>query len=140
MTNIKIISLPQPYVISINENKIDNLRLEKDYKFSIKFGNVSHKFKINKGFIYNGMSAPRITRFLFGFERRGLHDPATLIHDFAYKYGYFLKDDNSKVYIKRKKADRILEKCFNFLSIKSWHTRLVYLGVRGFGSRNYRRD
>ena len=134
MTQIQILSLPQPYVISAKEKSPDNLRLNSPYKFTFKFKGKTYDAVIPKGFLFDGASIPRWAWSLLNAQQRGLHDPAALVHDYMYvKRGVFEVVGGKTLYMSRKETDQFFLKATQFLNIKSPHVRLAYWAIRAFG-------
>jgi len=131
---MKIDLLPQPYVIYINDSIEGSLRLEKDYIFKID----GLTFVIDKGFIYDGTSVPSFAWSLFKFERRGVHDPAGIVHDYLYRNGFLKTMAGSEAFFTRKQADLLFKDMLDYLGIKSWLSKLAYVGVRWFGKSSWK--
>jgi hypothetical protein len=114
--------LKQPHVISVRE-KGKRLELQEDYTYK----NIT----IPKGFRYDGASVPRLFMFLIGFERRGVHDPAALVHDYLYQNRGYI-DSNEKKILKyiRKDSDNIFYDIMKIVGVMKWHAKLAYYAVR----------
>jgi hypothetical protein len=109
--------------------------LNENYSFEIEIHECHKKrFVIPKGMTYDGASVPQLFMALIGFERDGVHRAAALVHDYLYRESGFIFDNQNRVFrYTRKDADRIFLMGMQFHGIKSWHGRVAYLAVRGFG-------
>jgi len=131
---IRVLKADQPDIRPNSESGDSRYILNEDYIFTLSIDDKRHSFKIPKGFEYDGASVPNLFMFLIGFERDGVHRPAALIHDFLYVSVGSIKNVHKKSFqVTRKDADRIFLKVMEHVGVKSWHGRLGYWAVRGFG-------
>jgi len=126
---ITIKYLPQPDIRPNGESGDERYKLFQDYTFSFSCNGVDEKFTITKGYKHDGASVPRIFMWLVGFERDGVHRAAALVHDWMYEHEGEIGD----FYYNRKDADQLFLKGMEYHGIKSWHTRIAYITVRGLG-------
>lgn len=131
---IRINSLVEPFIMPNRESGDKRFVLAMDYSFTLLIDNAHRKFTIAKGFQYDGASVPRIGMFLIGLERFGVHNAAALIHDYMYVNNGKIIDSKSHLFTyTRKDADIVFLKAMEYHGVKSWHARVAYLAVRGFG-------
>lgn len=134
---------PQPHIIPIGHKKY---RLEEDFHFYLNEKNYAYIITIEKGFVYDGTSAPQILWTLTGITPDGIHRAASLVHDYLYHYegnvpkGTFIVLDKRamtcpytrKKYTRKFADDFFLKmlKLYNKRNISNWS---MYLFVRLFG-------
>jgi len=131
---IKIIDSPQPDIRPHGESGNNRYKLNENYRFVLGIDGEQHTFQISKGMTYDGASVPRFAMALIGFERDGIHRAGALVHDYFYRRMGRVADINMISFVfTRKDIDRLFLQAIEFHGIKSWHGRLAYLAVRGFG-------
>lgn len=134
MMRITVHELSQPDIRPHGESGDDRYILNEDFKFVLCIDGANRSFTIPKGLTYDGASVPRFAMALIGFERDGIHRAGALVHDFMYRRNGVIWDKRlTPFHYTRKDADRVFLKCIEHHGIKSWHGRLAYLAVRGFG-------
>ena len=134
---ITIKYLPQPDIRPLGESGKERYVLNEDYSFAFYNREGLQALTIMKGFKYDGASVPRWAMALIGFERDGVHRAASLVHDWLYVnegvvYNHNTSEDKNYTY-NRHEADTIFLKGMEYHGIKSWHTRIAYITVRGLG-------
>jgi hypothetical protein len=136
---MKILELSQPDVRPIKESG-ELYTLFAKYSWGFELHGKELWPEIKAGFQYDGASVPRIVWTLIGFLPDGIHRPAALIHDWLY-VGDLLPDGRRQRLVggemftyNRKLADQLFLKALQHVGVKSWHARLAYLAVRGFGN------
>ena len=118
--------IKQPLITSIRE-KGKRFELLEDYTYK----NIT----VPKGFKTDGASVPRFFMAITGFERRGYHDPAWLIHDWLYENKGVITHPvtGRTIRLSRKECDEIFFNILKELNIMDWHCKLAYTGVRAGG-------
>lgn len=129
---MKILELSQPDVRPIKESG-DFYTLFSKYSFSFEHNEQKYSPEIKAGFNYDGASVPRVVWTLVGFLPDGVHRPAALVHDWLYTHRGTVLINGVPFKYDRKFADRLFLHCLEYVGVKSWHARLAYLAVRGFG-------
>lgn len=125
----------QPDIRPHSESGEARYILNEDYRFSLKYVDGHRRyFKVPKGFLFDGASVPRLFMFLIGLERDGVHRAGSLIHDYIYRNKGVIKSNCRCVFrLTRKQGDQLFYKVNKDRGLKSWHNRIAYLTVRGFG-------
>lgn len=134
---MKILELSQPDVRPIKESG-EFYALFSKYRWGFELNGQEYWPEIQSGFQYDGASVPRIVWTLIGFLPDGIHRPAALIHDWLYEGRGAVYIDGKKFTYDRKLADQLFLHCLKKVGVKSWHSRLAYLAVRGFGNLYWR--
>lgn len=102
--------------------------LEQSYSFTFMYKNVSYELTIPAGYIWDGATIPRIGWTIVGLTPFGIHDEATLIHDYLYEFeGEF---DEIKPHISRKFVDDMFLTKLAALGYKRWQLVVINFFVR----------
>ena len=115
----------QPWIVSVQESGDKEFKLERDYEID--------GFVIPAGFRCDLASIPRLARFATGLEQRGIHDPASLLHDWLYRNGGTVSRYGKPFNYDREFADKQFRSIMRRVGVKSWHCQAAYAGVYAAG-------
>jgi hypothetical protein len=102
--------------------------LEQSYSFAFIYKGESYTLTIPVGFVWDGATIPRIGWSIVGLTPFGIHDEATLIHDYLYEYeGEF---DEVKPHISRSFVDAMFIAKLKDLGYSKWQLAVINFFVR----------
>lgn len=105
--------------------------LEKEYSFSIDYKGSFYHLTIPAGYKWDGATIPRLGWTIVGLTPFGIHDEATLIHDYLYEFeGEF---DEVKPHITREFVDAMFIAKLKELGYKRWQLKVINFFIRVFG-------
>lgn len=92
---------------------------------------------IGKGFVHDYTSVPGFIQPLFPKFSKG--DIGAVAHDFMYSYGYYVKEDGTKVEVTQKRADYEMAFLMRVYGDAPLRVTLAYVAVRLFGFTRWKR-
>lgn len=102
--------------------------LEKEYSFSIDYKDTKYTITIPSGYVWDGATIPRIAWSIVGLTPFGIHDEATLIHDYLYECEGEL--DEVKPHITRKFVDKLFIDMLRKLGYTKTQLKIINFFIR----------
>lgn len=126
----------QPVLIPVKESgefleyRGTEKELGVDYSFTVPSAG-NREFNVPVNYRLDGASSPRWSWSLVGFLPTGIHNPASLIHDYLYGKKGEIRDSKGYFYkVSRKEADLIFKAYLVACGVKSIRVDLSYAAVR----------
>lgn len=118
-----------PSVIISNDGK--TATIIHGFRYDLGRKNSGKAVYITQGMCTDGLTLPRVMRFMRPFAPRWAHLKAVLVHDHMCKTGYYIElDKQKKRAINQKNIDVEFYVALRALGMKKWKAKLYYIGVR----------
>ena len=111
------------HLVGYNYKKLEKPFYLMDPVFLIvEYGNKRIRAKIDRGFISDGCTIPKVFRCLFGCPHTGVYLPASIIHDYILEHPEI-------VHYNRKLASRIFKTALLNEGVSPLKAQIMYLAV-----------
>ncbi len=121
-------SFTSPLIVRVTRKEKRPFRLERAFSYEVGTKGSGRRITVPAGFETDFASVPVGFRWLVPLV--GRHGKAAVLHDWLYASGYLPR---------RRMADAVFFEAMGVLGVRPWRKWLVWLAVRVFGGRHWRK-